>query len=93
MIIFNYLAAGMFIAALAIGYGLQSALGVQGNDNFLAVMIAMSIACLADLAFRFTRKEENLGRFLWPSTGGHIMFVPVWVCSTFLMFDTIFEIL
>ncbi len=92
MIIFNYLAAGILIVALMIGYGIQAMTGPIGDGNTLAVFITLGLASLFDAVYRWRQTEESAWRFLWPSTGGHVMFIPVWAFAVYMVFDVVFEI-
>src|SRR3954471_22728072 len=76
MLIFNGIA---FIECVACGlasYGLCEFIGCSSKGP--TAVIFGAFCALADVSFR-TRKLDHSP--IDPSTGGHIFFIPVWLCS------------
>ncbi len=93
MIVFNYLGLGMLVLAMLIGYGIQGMAGnVDESGKLVAAYTVLVCACLIDLAYRWRHPDGNASRFLMPSQGGHVMFLPVWVCSALFAINTFLEI-
>jgi hypothetical protein len=79
MIPFNWLGLFFLIIGMAIGYGVEAAVGPVAESNGLAVTIQAVVMALLDVRYRWKADEPgDLWRFLKPMTGGHFIFLPVW---------------
>lgn len=93
LIIFNYAGVAFCVLALFGGWGVKFsawALGFSESANDLSFIAAWCAALtLLDLACRSTgilnSSPRNWLRFVAPSTGGQIFFIPIWILATGLL--------
>src|SRR4051794_32754752 len=86
MIVFNWLAAGMVLISMVIGYAIQAVTGAVGQNNILAVTIGFGLAALFDVYYRWDDTEgDGLKRFVLPWKGGHLMFLPLWLIAIIMI--------
>jgi hypothetical protein len=66
------------IIILAIGFGIAFAVGFLGgfNDEGRLMIIAGVLVSLIDFTMRVTRQD---GHLFYPSRGGALFFIPVWI--------------
>jgi hypothetical protein len=87
MIFFNLLGAAFLIAT---GILVAVAKGCLGNsvdsESPLYLFLAGNLAAGIDIAYRgLWRKDQGLNRFVMPGSGGHLMFLPVWVFGVIML--------
>ena len=89
LIIFNYVGVALCVLALFGGWAVKFsawALGFGESPNTLAFGVAWcSFAALLDLVWRSTRtlnSDKNWLRFIAPTTGGQVFFIPIWIIAT-----------
>jgi len=93
LIIFNYAGVAFLILALFGGGAVKFASWALGFDesasdsSFVAAWCA--VAALIDLACRsagiINSSRQNWLRFIAPSNGGHVFFIPIWIWTTALL--------
>ncbi len=82
---FLYAAAGLIAAWLANNwlYPYQEV----SDGSFVTSFAIGGAFLLIDVAYRAANfRDEGAMRFLWPSRGGHIFFVPCWLIGPILLF-------
>jgi hypothetical protein len=90
MIVLNYLGLGVLILAMLVGYGVQGTAGNVGEGGKLLGAFSIVVAvCLFEVVYRWRQPGAGGGRFLMPSRGGHVMFLPVWVCSVLVAINSL----
>ena len=93
IIIYNYPGVAFCVLALFGGWGVKFsawALGFSESTNALSFGVAWcAVLALLDLATRSTgilnSSPRSWLRFVAPSTGGQIFFVPLWILATGLL--------
>jgi len=93
LIIFNYVGVALCVLAVFAGWGVKFSAWALGfsestiNFSFLASWAA--VIALLDLACRsmrlFDSSPRNWGRFVAPTAGGHLFFIPIWILATVLL--------
>jgi hypothetical protein len=83
MWIFNEVGCGFAVLVVGTGFLLQWVASVVWGASKLidtiVMMVASALAILLDAGYRAANHHEvGLERLLYPSTGGHIWFIPVW---------------
>lgn len=89
-LIFNYAGVAFCVLALFGGWAVKFsawALGFGESAKFLGFAAAWcAVAALLDLTFRSTRllnaSPRNWLRFIAPSSGGQVFFIPIWIIAT-----------
>jgi len=100
-IIFNYAGIAFCVLALFGGWGVKFsawALGFGESANEVGFAAAWcAVAVLLDLACRSTgilnSSPRSWLRFVAPSTGGQIFFIPIWILATALLCYQIVSVL
>ena len=89
LIIFNYVGVAFCILALFGGWAVKFsawALGFGESANALGFAAAWcAVAALLDLVYRSIQLNSfrrRWLRFIAPSTGGQVFFVPIWIIAT-----------
>jgi hypothetical protein len=78
--IFNLLGVVFFLILAMASFLIQHFLGKWGPVDPVGDFVLGSLTVLLDGGYRATSFREQGGwRFLSPSTGGHLFFIPVWV--------------
>ena len=93
LIIFNYVGVAFCILALFGGWGVKFsawALGFsESTIDFSFVASWAAVLALLDLGCRsiglLNSSRNNWGRFVAPTAGGQIFFIPIWVLATVLL--------
>ena len=93
LIIFNYVGVAFCILALFGGWGVKfSAWALGFSESAIDSMFVASwaaVLALLDLGCRsiglVNSSPKNLGRFVAPTTGGQLFFIPIWVLATVLL--------
>jgi hypothetical protein len=81
MIIFNIPGLLFAVAALGIAYAVGGLVtGEWHGDNAVSFFVLGALALAMDLGYR-ARQAHDSGawRFVRPTAGGHILFIPIWV--------------
>ncbi|HYT88818.1 MAG TPA: hypothetical protein VEL76_08930 [Gemmataceae bacterium] len=79
MIIFNLLGAVFFLILVMASFLIQHFFGKWGPVDPVGDFVLGSLTVLLDGGYRATCfREQGRWRFLSPSTGGHLFFIPVW---------------
>jgi hypothetical protein len=90
LVIFNYVGLALCVLALFGGWAVKFsawALGLGESPNNLAFAAAWCIfAALLDLVWRsrgvLNSSHKTWLRFIAPSTGGQVFFIPIWIIAT-----------
>ena len=81
MVFFNMPGLVILFGSVALGMVVQGlTTGNWETDTGIGLMIAGPAALLVDLFYRGSQfPEEDRWRFVKPTTGGQLMFIPIWV--------------
>ncbi|HEU4432646.1 MAG TPA: hypothetical protein VFR51_04570 [Pyrinomonadaceae bacterium] len=93
LIIFNYAGVAFVILALFGGWAVKFAawaLGFEESANDFSFVAAWcAVAALIDLVCRsagiLNSSPRNWLRFIAPSNGGHLFFIPIWILTSVLL--------
>jgi hypothetical protein len=76
MVIFNFKA---FLSLIGGGVAAASALSF-GLSRTISLFFALGVAAAVDLYIRY-KSEDVSGALIHRDAGGHLWFVPMWICS------------
>lgn len=88
-LIFNVAGLAMIILGMIVMYGLWWLVYLISGDSrylmFVSVMAGLVATIIADLAYRaLGDRQTGWLRFLYPSTGGSLFFLPVWLLGVLM---------
>ena len=80
-LIFNIPGLVFAVAALGIAYAIGGLVtGEWHGDNAVSFFVLGTLALAMDLGYRARRVHDSSAwRFVRPTAGGHILFIPIWV--------------
>src|SRR5579862_3321117 len=81
IIIFNFIGAGILIAAVVLGSSVAYMFGDKSGGP--SILVEGLVAIALDVLYR-TKREE--GSLIHPRKGGHVCFIPVWIIGVGFLF-------